>query len=368
MLDPALSRQRQRRLLDHMTRARLDAVVVGWPGHVYYLGAHFTGWLHQSAFVLSSDGRSWMTTANSPASNVAADDVFGYEAQWHATQRLEQPQVVGQMVADVLKSRRAARVGIDASPVTLQVALHTDANTKLEAIDPVLWQLRRVKDPDELVLMKQAVRCTEAMYGRAKQIIEPETPELRVFAELHQAAVETAGEPMTALLGNDYRCGEPGGPARGGHVAGDGQIYILDLGPCFRGYFADNCRAFAVNRKPTDAQMQTWKAIVSVLDLVEKMAKPGVRCRDLYRAADEHLTLMRGTGMSHHLGHGVGLQPHEFPHLNPKWDDVLLEGEVFTAEPGLYSAELNGGIRIENQYLVTKNGVENLLNFPQDLT
>jgi Xaa-Pro dipeptidase len=74
-----------------------------------------------------------------------------------------------------------------------------------------------------------------------------------------------------------------------------------------------------------------------------------------------------GKPQVHHLGHGVGLSPHEYPHLNPKWDDTLLEGEVFTAEPGVYGPELRGGIRIENQYLVTKTGVKNLLNFPVEL-
>jgi Xaa-Pro dipeptidase len=97
------------------------------------------------------------------------------------------------------------------------------------------------------------------------------------------------------------------------------------------------------------------------------MAKPGARCRDIYSAAQEHLMQKIGKEIPHHLGHGVGLQPHEFPHLNPKWDDTLIEGEIFTAEPGIYGPELNGGIRIENQYLVTADGVENLVNFPTEL-
>jgi Xaa-Pro aminopeptidase len=63
----------------------------------------------------------------------------------------------------------------------------------------------------------------------------------------------------------------------------------------------------------------------------------------------------------------VGLEPHEAPHLNPRWDDVLREGEVFTAEPGIYAQALAGGIRIENQYLVTRDGAENLTPFPLDL-
>jgi Xaa-Pro dipeptidase len=82
---------------------------------------------------------------------------------------------------------------------------------------------------------------------------------------------------------------------------------------------------------------------------------------------DEHFKVTRGTDLPHHLGHGVGLQPHEYPHLNPKWDDVLMEGEIFTAEPGQYSAELAAGIRLENQYLVTKDGVVNLVEFPLGL-
>jgi Xaa-Pro dipeptidase len=71
--------------------------------------------------------------------------------------------------------------------------------------------------------------------------------------------------------------------------------------------------------------------------------------------------------MTHHLGHGVGLNPHEFPHLNPEWNDTLMEGEVFTAEPGLYGEELGGGIRLENQYLVTGTGVEKLTDFALEL-
>jgi len=75
-------------------------------------------------------------------------------------------------------------------------------------------------------------------------------------------------------------------------------------------------------------------------------------------AVNEHFKQVFGQGLPHHLGHGVGLQPHEYPHLNPHWDDVLLEGEIFTAEPGIYSNELAAGIRLENQYLVTSDGVK----------
>jgi Xaa-Pro dipeptidase len=235
------------------------------------------------------------------------------------------------------------------------------------SIDADLFQLRRKKDPDELALMRRAIDCTRAMYERAKQIIEPGIPELKVFAELHEAAVRTAGEPLSAYLGNDYACGERGGPARKDRVAKAGELYILDLGPAVGGYFSDNCRTFSVDRKPTDAQLRAWETVTGVFPIVEKLSRPGARCQDIFNAVDEYYRSKTGSPFPHHLGHGVGLQPHEFPHLNPKWDDTLQEGEVFTCEPGLYGPDLMAGIRIENQYLVTASGVENLTPFPMEL-
>ena len=64
---------------------------------------------------------------------------------------------------------------------------------------------------------------------------------------------------------------------------------------------------------------------------------------------------------------GIGLFPHEGPHLNPQWDDTFEVGDVFTAEPGLYAPDLRGGIRLENDYLVTATGVELLSDFPLEL-
>ena len=74
----------------------------------------------------------------------------------------------------------------------------------------------------------------------------------------------------------------------------------------------------------------------------------------------------RGLG-DRRLGHGIGLFPHETPHLNSDWDDTFEIGDVFTCEPGLYTPELRAGIRLENDYLVTPKGVELLSPFPMHL-
>jgi Xaa-Pro aminopeptidase len=315
-----------------------------------------------SALVLLADGRSILITPNKPCDTAAADDCRSFEANWMGTLRQEQPAALATVVIDALADAGVKRMAFDSSVVASQVVA-----ARLFSGGPIdndIFQLRRAKDPDELELMQTAVRATEAMYARAKQVIAPGVEEVHVFAQLQAAAVEFLGEPLSALLGNDYAAGVGGGWPRKGRKAEAGELYILDLGPAYRGYYADNARAFAVDGKPTDEQLKAHDDLVACFDVVERLAKPGVRCQTIYDACDQSLKLQRGKGLAHHLGHGVGLSPHEYPHLNPKWDDVLLEGEVFTAEPGIYAKELRGGIRLENQYLVTRDGVRNLLNFP----
>ena len=70
---------------------------------------------------------------------------------------------------------------------------------------------------------------------------------------------------------------------------------------------------------------------------------------------------------NHHLGHGVGLSVHEGPHLNPRWDDTFEAGDFFTAEPGLYHTDLQHGVRLEQNYLVTADGVELWTDWPMGL-
>ena len=138
--------------------------------------------------------------------------------------------------------------------------------------------------------------------------------------------MEVAGEAIT-YLGNDYQCGERGGMPRE-RKAQAGELYILDLGPAYRGYFADNCRTFSVDGNPTDDQISAWNTISEVLDMVAITVKPGLRCQDLFEKASEMLDENALGVFPHHLGHGVGLYPHETPHLNPNWDDLMYRGAI----------------------------------------
>src|SRR5204862_7233921 len=118
-------------------------------------------------------------------------EVGACEGSWPGGKRKKQPAVIAEPRLSARTQRKCNRIGIDASAVTSQVALAFLGESV--AVDENLWQLRRRKHADELALMRHAIRCSEAMHRRAREIIEPGVPELRVFDELHAAAVEAAG-------------------------------------------------------------------------------------------------------------------------------------------------------------------------------
>lgn len=365
-LDLDCCRERQRWMVETIRELEADRAFLCRPEHVQYLTGFRPHKLMTAVVCIELDGRCILSAPNKAPDHVAADEVVTFEAQWHSTLRQDQMRACAKALGEVVANQptpNAVAVESSAFPTHL---LHVAKSGTLIDIEPRLWKRRRRKDPDEMKMIRRAIACTEAMYARARAIITPGISEIEVFNQLHAAAVEVAGEPLTDI-GNDYRCAARGGPPRGGESAQSGDLFILDLGPAYRGYYADNCRTFSVDGNVTDAQAQAWEAIVDCLRFVQETVKPGKSSRELFEEVQTKLDEYREGWFPHHLGHGIGLYPHEAPHLNPNWDDTFEEGDVFTAEPGLYDASLCAGIRLEENYRVTAEGVEKLTAFPLDL-
>src|SRR5262245_4194109 len=361
----AASRSRQKRLLAEMQSLRLDLVIVQTVEHVQWLTGARYPWTMSPAAALRADGHLTLVAPKKPALEAAADEVVTYEAQWHSTLRNDQRQASSVELLKALSDKAGLkRIGVEFSCFTSHLAALPGERVDIE---PTLYRLRRRKDPDELARIRKAVAGTQKMYELAREIIEPDITEIEVFNRLQSSAVKEFGEPVTGT-GNDYQCGARGGAPRNYRKAADGELYILDLGPAFRGYFSDNSRTIAVNRKPTDEQQTAWTYIMKVFQHVEAAAKPGKNCQQLFQEAQAILNQSPVGVFNHHLGHGIGLFPHEAPHLNPHWNDTFEVGDVFTAEPGLYDEKLlRAGIRLENDYVITEKGVENLCPFSMEL-
>jgi Xaa-Pro dipeptidase len=365
-LSAAGCRGRQRRLLARMRERGVDLAVITSQAHVQWLAGPFYSSKFQPAAALRSDGHFLVVVPSrrpDPLLEETADEILTYDAQWHSTLRNDQRQASSEVLAKAIGGWVFRSAGVEFSTVGLHlVGAFGPGGVDIE---PDLFYLRRRKDADELAMLRHAIDATGKMYERAREMVRPGVNELDVFSELQAVAVRHFGEPTTDT-GNDYAANARGGPPRD-RKANAGELYILDLGPAYRGYYSDTCRTFAVDGKPTAAQQAAWRAILPVFELIQKDVRPGVRCREIFDRCQGLLDGAPHGKFDHHLGHGFGMFPHEAPHLNPNWDDVFEVGDTFTVEPGLYAPELAAGMRLENDYLVTKSGVELLSDFPLEL-
>jgi Xaa-Pro aminopeptidase len=238
-------------------------------------------------------------------------------------------------------------------------------NATLMEIDAVMFDLRRRKDADELRMLTRANEANHAMYSRGREIVRPGANELDIYSELYSVAVHVLGERPT-YFGQDFRSNARGGAPRDRAIQA-GETMILDLGVGFRGYHSDNARTLAVGGNPSEKQQQAWKAAASVFDIIRSQARPGASCRAIFHEVQKQLDKSLPWVFDHHLGHGVGLAPQEGPHLNPRWEDTLAEGDFIAVEPGLYHEELHAGIRLEQNFVVTAIGVDLMSDWPLEL-
>ncbi len=358
-------RHRQKRLLKQMEKLRLDLVVLANPKTIYYFTGALTDPMLPQTFALNSAGKSLLITNQQPT-QASADQV-----QIYTGYTLDRPFNRTSMVVEAVMLVReilvAGSVGIEHEFVPAVISDH--CGEKKVNITPVIDEMRRIKDPDELQSIYSAIRLTEAGYAAVHGRIEPGLAEFEVYSMFHDALVRHAQTSVD--LRGDFACGtraiRGGGPPTARQVAA-GDLYILDIFPLYGGYHCDLTRTFAVG-PPTAIQQEAWDVVRQAHDLAAKLIRPGVNARDVYFEIRAHLETFKPTCGSfwHHLGHGLGMNGWEFPWLTPGSDHVIQEGEVLAVEPGLYGECLNGGIRLEHNYLVTHGGITALDSFHLDL-
>lgn len=351
-------RARQRRLADKLRETGLDAALICDRRHVYYFSGYWSASYHAPLLVVHPDGEAHAVLPDgADDALVAADRKSHYETHRMGTLVDDQFGAATRTIQGHLK--RAATWGIDLPGLVLP------SQSDMRDLSSLMLSLRRAKDADEVDLVRHAVRACEAAYARATQILKPGIREIDVYAEVQAAAVSELGEPI-GELGNDFQSGTPGGPPRTRAIEA-GELMPLDIAVTVRGYRCDLCRTFAIGGQPTAAQCEAARLVGAAIEYVEREAHVGSSCRQLFHEVERMLGGINGWRFFHHLGHGTGLSPHEAPRLNPHWDDVLAVGDLFTVEPGLYHEDLRGGVRWEQNYWLTAQGLHQLSSYPLEL-
>lgn len=370
MLTPEGCRVRQERFLSRLETAGIAGALISEPRDIYY----FTGVLpeqkmqpYPSVLFLGPGLPSWLLTGLAGAEPLV-DEVVVYPIGVYATLNPDNHRRLCELLPDLAQRHpNLAKVGYQAEGLPHSVARAFAlgaAPGRWEAIDPLLQDLQLRKDADEVACIRRAIRATLAGYTRAQQVIRPGVSELEVMTECQAAAQRYSGE--VHFYNGDFRSGEPGGFARNRTIEA-GEMYIIDAWSDVGGYWCDMSRAWAVSGEPSHLQASVYEHLADILRAVPEMARLGRSTTEFWQELDarvrEHPHLAE-KGLAHHGGHGIGLRVHEGPDLNRDRGGVFEVGNVFTCEPGAYSAELNQGARLENLFLVTPTGVEILSEYP----
>jgi Xaa-Pro aminopeptidase len=149
------------------------------------------------------------------------------------------------------------------------------------------------------------------------------------------------------------------------------QIILLDLGVKLNGYCSDMTRTI-FSGKPTPKQKKIYQIVLKAQSHAINYLKSlivnhkSINAKDVDQAARDYIISQEYKTIPHSVGHGIGKEVHEFPHISPKSKDILKEGMVFSIEPGIYLPNF-GGIRIEDLVVLTKSGPKLLTHSPKTI-
>ncbi|MGD7044225.1 M24 family metallopeptidase [Jeotgalibacillus proteolyticus] len=238
---------------------------------------------------------------------------------------------------------------------------------KVHSIDQELNNLRVIKSSEETDLLRKAAELADfAIETACSELAEGKT-ELEILAaiefELKRKGITEMSFSTMVLTGKN--AASPHGTP-GLNKIKKGDLVLFDLGVVYQGYCSDITRTVAFG-EPSKEQIKIYEAVLAAELKALEMVKPGVKASDLDLAARKVIEdAGYGDFFPHRLGHGLGLNVHEYPSITSDSDFILTEGMTFTIEPGIYVPSV-AGVRIEDDVLVTKNGYETLTKFPKTL-
>ena len=271
-------------------------------------------------------------------------------------------------VADQIEGLKLGRVGFDILSASAYLKLHKALKgIKLDDKGELVWELRRVKDETELRHMRRAAELTSKGMEVAFETIRPGVREYEVAAEIEYAMrrVGSWGVAFDTAVASGARSAHPHGGCTDRKIK-RGDLVVLDMGAKYQNYRADLTRTVTVG-EPSTKQVRIHKVVKEAQNRAFQTVRAGAKACDIDAVARK-LIERDGYGkyFVHRVGHGIGLDIHEPPSLNPETEDELKVGNVVTVEPGVYIVKF-GGVRIEDTVLVRKDGAEKLTKVSYDL-
>ncbi|XAL99841.1 Xaa-Pro peptidase family protein [Phycisphaeraceae bacterium D3-23] len=263
--------------------------------------------------------------------------------------------------------RSVQRVGLQAQymlvPTRKQIAKALGAK-RIKDYDDGLLQQRSVKDDREVRLLRKAVKIQQQAFLETREFLEVGMTENEVCAylEYRMRALGADGPGFDTIVAFDDHASHSHAIPGSRKVKKNSSI-LIDWGACVAGYRSDMTRVINLG-KPKKHIAEIYKVVEEAMLAAIDMVAPGVALRELDDCS-RGILKKAGYTLDHGLGHGIGLNIHEAPGIGQS-DTVLEPGQVITIEPGIYLGP-KGGVRLEDDILVTDKGHRNLCDLPTSL-
>uniref|UniRef100_C5D673 Peptidase M24 n=1 Tax=Geobacillus sp. (strain WCH70) TaxID=471223 RepID=C5D673_GEOSW len=277
-----------------------------------------------------------------------------------------------QLLGQHVRSRNIAveRIAVEKSHLSLEryELLHTyfQARSWINA-EEKLRQLRMIKEEKEIVVLRQAAELADYAVEVGVNAIAEGKTELDIIATIEYEMKKKGVREMsfaTMVLTGKNTANPHGVPGLTAIQRGD--FVLFDLGVIVDGYCSDITRT-VVFGEATEEQQMIYDTVLRAQLAAIDASKPGVEIGNVDRAA-RSIIEQAGYGpyFTHRVGHGLGIELHEYPSMNATNTMPLERGMTFTIEPGIYVPSV-GGVRIEDDVFITDNGAGILTKYPKEL-
>jgi len=360
---------RQAALSDLIANSELDAIVLNaGPSQSYFTGLHF----HLSerpylVFIAPDKAPIFLLTEM----EVGKVNALEYEALSFTFD--EDPNRwpdAFNAVAETL-GKNVSAIGVEDTQLRLlELRLLQDAlpNTKFEDGSALIADIRQHKDEEEIAAMQRAAEIAEDALLATLPMVKIGTSEKDIAAELMmqlRAHGSDAELPFLPIIASGPNSANPHANISERPLQ-KGDLLIIDWGASVKGYYSDITRTFAISE--LDEELSRVHKTVELANAAGRDAvRPGANCEAVDRAARDVIEdVGYGEFFIHRTGHGLGMEAHEPPYIRAGNSTKLEKGMTFTVEPGIY-LEGRGGVRIEDDVLVTKDGVHSFSKLPREL-
>lgn len=258
-------------------------------------------------------------------------------------------------------------IGFEGAHVNFNTYSKLAQKFDLKPLTNEIEKIRMYKTSDELQLIKKACEIADESYEYIIKYIQPGMSEMQVKNELesYMTKLGASGASFDTIVASGYRGALPHGVASE-KIIETGDMVTLDFGAYYKGYASDITRSFAVGEVSDEMEKIYNIVLESQLTALENI-KNGMTGAEADKVARDIIeSYGYGENFGHSLGHGFGLEVHEGPGLARSSGTVLEEDMCVTIEPGIYVDDL-GGVRIEDDCLVTETGLQKLTHSSKEL-